>query len=81
MAIKKIPLSRLQTELLETLNEVAMGQTVVVELPDQRLVSIQSLDSAGDDDLCDELIETNPDFQKLLAKSKAGSRKPFAPAE
>jgi hypothetical protein len=49
---------------------------VVVELPDNRLISIQSLNSA-DDDLIDELIETNPDFQKLLAKSKASPRKPF----
>lgn len=41
MAIKTIPLSRLETDLRTTLNECAdSGQTFVVELPDQRLVAI-----------------------------------------
>lgn len=45
MAIKTIPLSRLETELKKTLNEcVESGETVVVEMPDQRLLAIQLLD-------------------------------------
>ena len=42
MAIKTIPLSRLETELTKTLYECAeSGDTVVVEMPDQRLLAIQ----------------------------------------
>lgn len=78
MAIKTIPLSRLETELKETLNECAeSGQTVVVELPDQRLLAIQPLDPREDDTLMDELLESNPKFQALVTKSKASPRKPF----
>ncbi|MEX0704212.1 MAG: hypothetical protein WD069_19085 [Planctomycetales bacterium] len=79
MAIKTIPLSRLKSDLEKTLNDCAeSGQTVVVELPDHRLVSIQSLDPGEDDDLTDELVESNPKFQALVEKSKAGQRKPFS---
>ena len=78
MAIKTIPLSRLETDLEKTLNECAeSGETVVVELPDQRLLAIQSLDPTEDDSLMDELIASNPKFQALVAKAKAGPRKPF----
>jgi hypothetical protein len=51
---------------------------VVVELPDHRLVAIQPLDPTGDDDLINELIESDPSFRALLAKSKASPRKPFS---
>jgi hypothetical protein len=79
MAIKTIPLSRLQTDLTKTLNECAeSGDTVVVEMPDQRLLAIQSLDPNEDDSLIDELLTSNPKFQALVKKSKAGPRKPFA---
>lgn len=79
MAIKTIPLSRLETDLTKTLNECAeSGQTVVVEMPDQRLLAIQPLDPQEDDSLMDELLATNPKFQALVAKSKAGPRRPFA---
>jgi hypothetical protein len=79
MAIKTIPLSRLETDLQKTLNECAeSGETVVVEMPDQRLLAIQSLDPQGDDTLIDELLESNPKFQSLVAKSKASPRKPFS---
>jgi len=79
MAIKTIPLSRLETDLKETLNECAeSGETVVVEMPDQRLLAIQSLDPQEDDSLIDELLASNPKFQALVAKSKASPRKPFA---
>ncbi len=79
MAIKTIPLSRLETDLQKTLNECAQsGETVVVEMPDQRLLAIQSLDPREDDSLVDELLASNPEFQALVAKSKASPRKPFA---
>lgn len=79
MAIKTIPLSRLETDLRKTLNECAeSGETVVVELPDQRLLAIQPLELQEDDSLIDELLQTNPKFQALVAKSKASPRKPFA---
>ena len=78
MGIKTIPLSRLQTDLASTLNECAeSGQIFVVELPNQHLVAIQPLDPGEDDSLIDELIASNPEFQALVAKSKAGARKPF----
>ena len=79
MPIKTIPLSRLKMDLQETLNECAdTGETVVVELPDQRLIAIQSLDPHEDDSLMDELLAGNPEFQSLVAKSKAAPRKRFA---
>jgi hypothetical protein len=53
------------------------GSVVVVELPEQRLVAIQPLDAIEDDDLINELLESNPRFRELVAKSKAGPRKPF----
>ena len=81
MDIKTIPLSRLETSLQATLVECAdSGQAVVVTLPDQRLVAIQSLETAEDDSLVDDLLKSNPEFQSLVAKSKAGTRKPFPPA-
>jgi hypothetical protein len=50
---------------------------MVVELPDHRLVAIQPLDATEDDDLINGLLESNPRFRELVAKSKAGPRKPF----
>jgi hypothetical protein len=80
MAIKTIPLSHLETDLKNTLNECAeSGETLVVEMPDQRLLAIQPLEPQEDDGLIDELLASNPRFQALVAKSKAGPRKPFAP--
>ncbi len=79
MAIKTIPLSRLETDLKKTLAECAeSGETVVVEMPDQRLLAIQSLEPQEDDGLIEELLASNPKFQALVAKSKASPRKPFA---
>jgi len=78
MAIKRIPLCRLETDLKKTLDECAdSGETVVVELPDHRLLAIQPLDPQEDDSLMDDLLASNPRFQKLVAKSKHGPRKPF----
>jgi hypothetical protein len=62
----------------KTLDECAgAGQTLVVELPDQRLLAILPLDSDEEDPLTDELLASNPRFQELMAKSKASPRKPF----
>ena len=81
MDIKTIPLSRLEANLTATLNECAdSGQAVVVELPDQRLIAIQALETAEDDSLIDDLLQSNPAFQALVAKSKTSPRKPFTPA-
>ena len=78
MAIKTILLSRLETDLKKTLNECAeSGQTLVVELPNERLLAIQSLDPNEDDSLMQELLASNPRFRALVAKSKASPRKPF----
>jgi hypothetical protein len=78
MDIKTIPLSRLEANLRETLNECAdSGLAFVIELPDHRLVAVQPLEPSEDDSLMDELLEQNARFQALVAKSKAGPRKPF----
>lgn len=79
MAIKTISLSRLESDLQKTLNECSQsGETIVVEMPDQRLLAIQSLDPREDDSLVDDLLASHPEFQALVAKSKASPRKPFA---
>ena len=79
MAIKTIPLSRLQADLKQTLSECAeTGDTLIVEMPDQRLLAIQSLEAQEDDSLMDELLASDPKFQALVAKSKASPRKPFS---
>jgi hypothetical protein len=54
------------------------GEPLLVKLPDDRLVAIQPV--GEDDDLVDDLIEHNPAFRALLAKSLASPRKPFQPA-
>jgi len=78
MSINTIPLSRLKTDLEKILDECAdSGQTLVVELPGQRLLAIQPLDLTEDDSLIDELLASDPRFQMLVAESKASSRKPF----
>ena len=78
MDIKTIPLSRLEADPMGALSECAdSGSIMVVELPDHRLIAIQSLETTEDDDLIDELLESNPRFRELVAKSKAGPRKPF----
>jgi hypothetical protein len=79
MPIKTIPLRRLETDLKKTLSECAdSGEIVVVEMPDQRLLAIQSLDPQEDDSLIDELLASSPKIQALVQKSKTSARKPFA---
>ncbi|MBW3543433.1 MAG: hypothetical protein KY476_24535 [Planctomycetes bacterium] len=82
MAIRTIPLSRLETDLKKTLTECAeSGETVVVQMPDERLLAIQSLDPREEDSLMDELLVSNPEFQELVARSKRSPRKPFPGGE
>ena len=81
MGIKTVPLSELETNLRQTLSECAdSGQAVVVELPDKRLIAIQALEASDDDSLLDDLLQSDPAFQALVARSKASPRKPFTPA-
>jgi hypothetical protein len=78
MGTKIIPLSRLEADPQGTLAECCeSGQTFVVELPGHRFVSIQSLEATDDDSLVKDLLETNPAFREMVAKSKAGPREPF----
>lgn len=51
------------------------GQSVVIELPNQRRVSIQNWDE--EDDLIDRLLENNAEFREMAKKSFAGPRRPF----
>ncbi len=78
MSIKLIPLSRLEADPQGTLSDcIDSGQSLVVELPDHRLVSIQGLEPGVDDDLIDRLLESNPSFGALVKKSKLSRRRPF----
>ena len=78
MAIKTIPLSKLEVDPRGTLSECAdSGEAMVVQLPDQRLIALQPLDPSEDDELTSELLQSDPAFQALVAKSKASRRKPF----
>jgi hypothetical protein len=52
-------------------------QALFVELPDHRLVCIQSLEPDQDDDLVDRMFESKPSFRKLVAESNASPWKPF----
>lgn len=80
MGIKTIPLSRLEADLRATLSECAdTGQAVVVEMPDQRLLAIQTLEAEKDDSLVADLLQGNRAFRALVAKSKASPRRPFPP--
>ncbi len=78
MGIKLVPLSRLEADPKGTLNEcLDSGQSLVIELPDHRFVSIQTLEPGAEDSLTDELLQSNPSFRALVEKSKASPRRPF----
>jgi len=82
MSIKLIPLSRLESDPRGILTEcLDSGEALVVELPDHRLVSIQSLEPDDEDDLVDRLLKSNPAFLALVKKSKASPRRPFPGGE
>ena len=78
MDIKRVPLSRLEADPMGTLNEcLDSGYSLVVEMPDHRLVSIQALEPGGDDSLVDDLLASSAAFRDLVEKSKASPRRPF----
>ncbi len=78
MAIKKILLSELETDPKGTLDECCdSGRSLVVEMPDHRLLSIQTLEPGDDDRLVDDLLATDPAFRAIVEKSKSSPRKPF----
>jgi len=78
MGTKVIPLSQLESDPKGTLNECCnSGVAIVVELPDNRRVTIQPLEPDEDDSLVSDLLESNSAFQALVEKSKSSPRKPF----
>jgi hypothetical protein len=78
MSIETIPLSQLENNVRQTLSDCAdSGNLLVIELPDQRLIAIQPLESTEDDSLIDDLLQSNPGFRALVEKSKASPRRPF----
>jgi len=80
MAIKTILLSQLEADPRGTLNKCAdSGEALVVELPGDRRVAIRPLGPGEDDSLMDDLLESNTEFQAMVARSKAAPRKPFVP--
>jgi len=79
MNIQMIPLSQLQMDPQRILSDCCdSGHPLVVQLPDERLVTIQSIEpSDTDDSLVNDLLESNAAFRALVAKSKASPRKDF----
>jgi hypothetical protein len=78
MDIKRVPLSLLEADPRGTLTGcLDSGQTLVVEMPDHRLVSIRAVEEG--DSLVDDLLESNPAFRALVEKSDASPRRPFWP--
>ena len=79
MGTKVIPLRELAADLETQLSRCSdSGEAIVVELPDKRQLRIEPL--AADDDLVDDLIANNADFQALLDRSAVAPRKPFVPS-
>jgi hypothetical protein len=79
MHIDLIPLSQLQMDPQALLVECCdSGRPLVVELPDHRLVAIQSIEpNDADDSLVNDLLESNQSFRALVEKSKASPRREF----
>jgi hypothetical protein len=79
MDIETIPLSQLQTDPQSLLTECCnSGRPIVVEMPDHRLVAIQSIEpNDSTDSLVSDLLESNPSFRALVDKSKVSPRKEF----
>ncbi len=76
--MRVIPLSELEANLEGTLAEfLDSGESLIVELPDHRLVSIQSLEPSDDDPLVEDLLESSAAFRALVQRSKASERLPF----
>jgi hypothetical protein len=79
MDIEMIPLSQLQRNPHGLLSECCdTGRPLVVELPDHRLVAIQSIEPGDtDDSLVSDLLESNAAFRALIEESKASPLKDF----
>jgi hypothetical protein len=79
MSIETIPLSQLQMNPQGLLSECCdTGRPIIVELPDHRFVSIQSIEPGDvDDSLVDDLIASNAMFRALIQRSKQSPRKDF----
>lgn len=76
--MKVIPLSQLEADPRGTIAEcLDSGQAVVVELPDHRMVAIQSLEPDDDDPLVDQLLASNESFRALVERSRSSGRLPF----
>lgn len=76
MTTKVISLDEFEQGLRGVLESCSLpGQSVVIELPNQRRVSIQNWDA--DDDLVDRLLENNAEFREMAQKSFSGPRRPF----
>src|SRR2546429_667860 len=74
-----IPLTELQADPEGLLTRcLDSGTRMVVELPDHRRVRIEPLEDE-DDDLINDLIEHDPKFRALLARSLASGDRPFTP--
>ena len=77
MDTKVIPLSDLQADPEGVLSRCYdSGQSLVIELPNRGLISIQAVES--DDDPVNDLIEHNPAFRAILARSLASPREPYS---
>lgn len=72
-----IPLSQLQTDTQSLLNECCdTGRPLVVELPDHRFVTIQSIEPGEtNDSLINNLLESSAAFRAVIEKSKSSPRK------
>lgn len=59
--------------------QAALGERLVRQqrTADQGPPAIQPSDSQEEDSMIDELLHSDPNFQALVAKSKASPRKPF----
>lgn len=76
MTTKVISLDEFEQGLRGVLESCSLpGQSIVIELPNQRRVSIQTWDE--DDDLIDRLLENNTEFRDMTQKSFAGPRRSF----
>lgn len=82
MTITRITFRNFEANLRKILKEYAKpGDTLIVEMPKQRFLAIQSLDIQGLGSLVDELTTKNTQPQSPVAKPKASARKPVLPRE
>jgi len=76
--MKTVPVSVMEADPRATLTECASsGSALIVELPGDRFVAVEPLEPGDDDSLVSELIESDPAFRALIARSKSATRSPF----